>query len=253
MFEAFSSPMSNAEKTLVTVATYNEIENLPLLVDEIFRYVPEANVLVVDDNSPDGTGRWVDERGARDPRVRCLHRAGKLGLGTATIAAMKYAVQHGYRYVLNMDADFSHPPKNLPDLIAAMDPPQGPPVDVAVGSRYTAGGGIEGWPFHRYAMSWGVNFYARTMLGLGPRDTSGAYRCHRVSKVAQLDFDSFISKGYSFQEEMMWRLKRIGARFVECPITFVDRVRGQSKINMKEAWRAVWIIARLGAKNWVGI
>ena len=245
--------MSNATKTLVTVATYNEIENLPLLVEEIFRFAPDVDILVVDDNSPDGTGKWCDERGASDPRVKCLHRSGKLGLGTASIAAMTYAIEHGYRYMLNLDADFSHPPKNIPDLIAAMDPSGGPAVDCAIGSRYTAGGGIEGWPFRRYAMSWGVNFYARTMLGLPPRDTSGAFRCFRVSKLKELDFDSFLSKGYSFQEELLWRMKRIGAKFAERPITFVDRIRGQSKINMKEAWRAVWIIARLGVKNWVGI
>jgi len=245
--------MSNAELTLVTVATYNEIENLPLLVDEIFRYLPDAHLLVVDDNSPDGTGRWVDERAAIDPRVKCLHRTGKLGLGTAIIAAMQYSVQHGYRYLLNMDADFSHPPKDLPALVRAMEPAEGPAVDLAVGSRYVPGGGVVGWPLKRRLMSWGVNFYSRVMLGLRPHDTSGGYRCYRVSKLAAIDFSTFLSKGYSFQEEMMWRMKRVGARFAETPISFVDRVRGQSKINMREAWRAVWIIGRLGLTNWLGI
>jgi dolichol-phosphate mannosyltransferase len=210
-------------------------------------------LLIVDDNSPDGTGRWVDERSAADSRVKCLHRPGKLGLGTAVIEAMKYSIAGGYRLLLNMDADFSHPPKNLPDLVAAMDPPGGPPVDLAVGSRYVPGGGVENWPWKRYLMSWGVNFYARTMLGLSPHDTSGGYRCYRVAKLAEIDFDTFLSTGYSFQEEMMWRLKRVGARFAETPITFVDRVRGQSKINMREARRAVTIIGRLGLKNWLGI
>jgi dolichol-phosphate mannosyltransferase len=245
--------MSNAETTLISIATYNEIENLPALVEEIFRYAPDVHVLVVDDNSPDGTGRWVDEQAARDPRIHCVHRSGKLGLGTATIAAMRYAIEHGYRYMLNMDADFSHKPKYLPDLIKAMEPAGGPPVDLAVGSRYVPGGGVEGWPLKRYLMSWSVNFYARWLLWLKPRDTSGGYRCYRVSKLEQIDFDTFLSKGYSFQEEMMWRLKRAGARFAEVPILFVDRVRGQSKINMKEAWRAIWILARLGLKNFTGI
>jgi dolichol-phosphate mannosyltransferase len=245
--------MSNAGKTLVTVATYNEIDNLPILVDEILRYLPEADVLIVDDNSPDGTGRWVDERGLTDPRVKCLHRAGKLGLGTAIIAAMQYSIEHGYRYLLNMDADFSHPPKNLPALVAAMEPAEGPPVDLAVGSRYIPGGAIEGWPLTRHVMSRGVNLYSRWMLGLKPKDTSGGYRCYRVGKLAQIDFASFLSTGYSFQEEMMWRFKRVGAVFAETPITFVDRVRGESKINVKETGKAVWIIGRLGVKNWVGL
>lgn len=245
--------MSSAAKTLVTVATYNEIENLPLLVDEIFRYLPEADLLIVDDNSPDGTGRWAEERSLTDSRVKCLHRSGKLGLGTAVIAAMKYAVEHGYRYLLNMDADFSHPPKNLPDLVAAMEPAAGSPVDLAVGSRYVPGGGVENWPWKRYLMSWGVNFYSRILLGLAPHDTSGGYRCYRVAKLAEIDFGEFLSTGYSFQEEMMWRMKRVGARFAETPITFVDRVRGQSKINVREARKAVTIIGRLGLKNWIGI
>jgi len=126
--------MSNAEKTLVTVATYNEMENLPLLVDEVFQVAPEVDLLVVDDNSPDGTGDWCDRTAADDPRLRCLHREGKLGLGTATIAAMRYGIEQGYRYVLNMDADFSHPPRYLPELIAGMDPPDGPATDVMIGS-----------------------------------------------------------------------------------------------------------------------
>jgi dolichol-phosphate mannosyltransferase len=245
--------MSNAEKTLVTIATYNEIENLPALVEEIFRYLPDADLLIVDDNSPDGTGRWVDERGATDSRLKCLHRTGKLGLGTAIMAAMRYAIDHGYRYMLNMDADFSHPPKNMPDLVRAMDPPGGPSVDLAVGSRYVPGGGVEGWPFKRRFMSWGVNVYSRVMLGLSPRDTSGGFRCYRVAKLAQIDFDRILSKGYSFQEEMMWQMKRVGSRFAETPFIFVDRVRGHSKINMNEARRAVLVIGRLGLKNWIGV
>ena len=136
--------MANAEKTLVTVATYNEMENLPELVKQVFETVPEVDLLVIDDNSPDGTGRWCDEKAADEPRLNCLHRAGKLGLGTATIAGMKYAIEHGYRFVLNMDADFSHHPRYLPDFLAGMDPPGDPPVDVLIGSRYVPGGGIEG-------------------------------------------------------------------------------------------------------------
>jgi dolichol-phosphate mannosyltransferase len=226
--------MSNAGKTLVTVATYNEMENLPTLVEEIFRFAPEADLLVIDDNSPDGTGEWCDQKHGEDPRVNCLHRSGKLGLGTATIAGMKYAIEHGYRYMLNMDADFSHPPKCIPALIAGMNPLGSESKDVMLGSRYISGGGTEGWP-----------------LRLRPKDCSGAFRCYRVSLLEKLDFTSIVSRGYSFQEEILWRLKRLGAKFGESPIVFVERQRGKSKIHSGEAYNAVKIIFSLGIKNWL--
>jgi dolichol-phosphate mannosyltransferase len=236
----------------VVVATYNEIENLPPLVDEIFRYLPTAHLLVVDDNSPDGTGRWCDERAAEDSRMKCLHRARKLGLGTALIAAMKYALAEGYAYVLTMDADFSHPPKCLPAMIAGMDRAGGDRIDVMIGSRYVPGGGVEGWPLKRHFMSRGVNFYARCLLGLAPKDCSGNYRCYRTEILAKLDFDHIRSRGYSLQEEILWCLKRVGARFGETPIVFVDRQRGKSKIDRKEAFNAVRIIFSLGMQSLFG-
>ena len=244
--------MSDAHETLVTVATYNEIENLPKLVDAIFEVAPEVDVLVIDDNSPDGTGRWCDERAGADPRVRCLHREGKLGLGTATMAGMRHGIEQGYRYVLNMDADFSHRPRYLPDLLAGMDPEGGPAVDVMIGSRYVPGGGVEGWPWRRRFMSSGVNLYARWLLGLKAKDCSGAFRCYRTEVLARLDFDRIRSRGYSFQEEILWHLKRVGARFGETPILFVDRTAGSSKINTKEAIAALWIIFTLGLRNLLG-
>jgi len=219
------------------------------MVEEIFRVVPEVDLLVIDDNSPDGTGDWCDRKAAEDARLHCLHREGKLGLGTATIAAMRWGIERGYRYVLNMDADFSHQPRYLGDLIAGMDPPDGPPVDVMIGSRYVPGGGVEGWPLRRHLMSRGVNCYARWLLGLKPKDCSGAYRCYRTSLLSQLDFAAIRSRGYSFQEEILWHLKRLGARFGETPITFIDRQRGSSKIDTKEAAAALWIILGLGVRN----
>jgi dolichol-phosphate mannosyltransferase len=242
-----ANPTSNA--TLVTVATYNEMENLPPLVEEVFRYLPQADLLVIDDNSPDGTGQWCDRQSAQNPRISCLHRPGKLGLGTATIAGMKYAVARGYRYLLNMDADFSHQPKYLPALLAGMDPPEGPPVDVMIGSRYVAGGGVEGWPLKRHLMSRSVNLYARWLLGLAPKDCSGAFRCYRAALLAKLDFDAIRSRGYSFQEEILWRLKRLGARFGETPIVFLERARGLSKIDSGEAAAALKVIFALGMQN----
>ncbi|GAB6164410.1 hypothetical protein JCM19992_04100 [Thermostilla marina] len=241
--------MTTDPQTLVTVATYNEIENLPRLVEAIFAAAPEVHILVIDDNSPDGTGRWVDERSAEEPRLKCLHREGKLGLGTATLAGMRYGIEHGYRYVLNLDADFSHPPEKIPELIAAMEPADGPPVDVAIGSRYVSGGKIEGWPPHRRLMSWGVNTYARLLLGLPVLDCSGAYRCYRASTLARIDFDLIRSRGYSFQEEILFWLRCVGARMVEVPITFVDRRFGKSKINWKEAVAALAILAVIGLRR----
>jgi len=241
--------MTREARTLVSVSTYNEIENLPSLVEEIFRFAPQADLLVVDDGSPDGTGKWCDCRGAEDPRVHCLHRAGKQGLGTAIIAGMKYAIEHAYDYVLSMDADFSHPPKCLPAMIGGMDPPGGPPIDVMIGSRYIPGGGVEGWPLKRHFMSRGVNLYARWLLGLKAKDCSGGYRCYRVATLKKLDFNAIQSRGYSFQEEVLWRLKRVGARFGETPIIFIDRQRGKSKIHSGEAYDALRIIFMLGLRN----
>jgi dolichol-phosphate mannosyltransferase len=240
---------ANTNTTLVTVATYNEMENLPRLVEDIFRYVPQADLLVIDDNSPDGTGQWCQQQSGKEPRIACLHRPGKLGLGTATIAGMKYAVEHAYRYQLNMDADFSHQPKYLPALLAGMDPTDGPPVDVMIGSRYVAGGGVEGWPLKRHLMSRGVNLYARCLLGLPSKDCSGAFRCYRTALLAKLDFDAIRSRGYSFQEEILWRLKRLGARFGETPIVFLERQAGLSKIDSGEAAAALKVIFALGMQN----
>lgn len=236
-------------RVLVTLATYNEIENVPLMVDAICKELPAADVLVIDDNSPDGTGQWCEERMKTERRLKCLHRTGKLGLGTAIIAGLKYAIEHDYDYVINMDADMSHPPRNLPQLLAGMHGDGA--VDCMIGSRYVAGGGVEGWPAKRYLMSKSVNLYARTMLGLSPGDVSGSYRCYRVSTLKKLDLAAVRSRGYAFQEEILWHVKRAGGRFGETPITFVDRQRGQSKIRTSDAVEALWVIFVLGVKNWV--
>ncbi len=243
--------MTADRATLVTLATYNEIENLPRLVGEILAVAPRADILVIDDNSPDGTGAWCDATAAGEPRLKCLHRPGKLGLGTAIIAGMQYAIDHGYRYVLNMDADFSHHPRHLPAMLAGMDPADGPAVDVMIGSRYIVGGAIEGWPWGRHLMSRTVNAYARLLLGLRAKDCSGAFRCYRTALLERVDFSAIRSRGYSFQEEILWHLKRLGARFGETPITFTDRRQGVSKINSREAFSALGIILALGARNWL--
>jgi dolichol-phosphate mannosyltransferase len=243
-----TSPRPSSPRTLVSVATYNEIENLPALVEAIWEVAPQADILVIDDNSPDGTGRWCDEKAAAEKRFHCVHRSGKLGLGTAIVAALEYGRAHSYDYVLNMDADFSHHPRYIPAMLEAMDD-----ADVVIGSRYCPGGGTKDWPFKRRFMSWAVNTYARWLLGLKPKDTSGGYRCYRVSLLEKVDLSQIKSRGYSFQEEILWRLKGVGARFAEKPILFADRERGQSKINKQEALSALWIIFRLGITNWIGL
>src|SRR5262245_28110509 len=184
------------ERLLVTVATYNERDNIARLIGEIHQFAPQADVLVVDDNSPDGTGKVVDEMAVHDPRIKALHRSGKLGLGTAIIAAMRYAIANDYQLMLNMDADFSHPPRYIPALLAGMST-----RDVMIGSRYVRGGGTENWPWIREKISRGVNGLVRFFFRMGVRDASGAYRCYRVSKLKDVRFDRIISRGYSFQQE----------------------------------------------------
>ncbi len=232
---------------LVTIATYNERENLPELIRAIFDVEPSVEILVIDDNSPDGTGQLVDQMAAADPRVHVLHRSGKLGLGTATIAALRYAIENDYDYVLNMDADFSHHPRYIPALLAGMNE-----HDVMLGSRYIPGGGVPDWPWKRKLMSRAVNFYARWLLGLPVRDTSGAFRCFSVQSLRRIDFDRIISRGYSFQEEMLYWCNRAGCRFGETPIVFEDRRHGSSKINRAEAFAAIGIIFWLGLKRIFG-
>jgi len=235
------------ERLLVSVATYNERDNIVRLIEDIHHHAPQADVLVVDDNSPDGTGRVVDELAAKDPRVKALHRPGKLGLGTAIVAAMRYAMVNDYDLLLNMDADFSHPPRYIPDLLAGMGK-----KDVMVGSRYVTGGGTENWPVVRETISRGVNGLVRFFFRMGVRDASGAYRCYRVSKLREVRFDQMVSRGYSFQQEMLYRCKLAGCRLGESPIIFENRRAGKSKVNMKEAARSIATIMYLGVRALLG-
>lgn len=233
-----------ASSVLVTLCTYNERENLSELIREIHSVAPQVDILVIDDNSPDGTGRLADEMAEADPRIHVLHRAGKLGLGTATLAGFQYAIEHDYELLVNMDADFSHHPRYLPSLIDGMQN-----ADVVIGSRYVAGGGVEGWTFLRHFMSSGINWYARLLLGLKTRDNSGAFRAYRVAKLREIPQEKVRARGYAFQEEILYRLRRVGCRFAEVPIIFENRRHGSSKINSKEALVALWVIFRLGVEN----
>jgi dolichol-phosphate mannosyltransferase len=238
----------NSPRLLVTLCTYNERENVERLVPEIHQHLPQADVLVIDDNSPDGTGEVADRLAAADSRVRVLHRPGKLGLGTAIFTGFRHAIEHGYHHVINLDADFSHPPRFLPAIYEASNR-----VDVSIGSRYVAGGGVVGWGLKRHFMSRAINWYARLLLRLKTRDNSGSYRCYSVAKLRELDLEKIRSRGYAFQEEILYRCRCIGCTFEEVPILFEERRYGSSKINWRETVAALWVIARLGIDNILGV
>jgi dolichol-phosphate mannosyltransferase len=232
-------------RLLVSLAMYNEAENVRPLALAIREHAPDADLILIDDNSPDGTGALSDEVARELPRVTVVHRAGKQGLGSAIVHAMKHAVAEGYDYYLNLDADFSHPPRFIPALVAGMAD-----HDVMIGSRYIPGGGVEGeFGLRRKAMSFGINGLARVCLGLRTRDNSGSFRCYRVAKLAQIDLDSVRSRGYSFMEEILFLCKEVGCTFGETPILFENRRAGRSKLNKMEALRAVGIIIELGVSR----
>ena len=234
-------------KTLITLCTYNEVDNLRGLIPELLSLVPTANILVIDDNSPDGTGALVAEIAKRDDRVRLLSRPGKQGLGTATLAGFRDAIEHNYELLVNMDADFSHGPKYVPLLIA-----QAADFDVVIASRYMPGGGVAGWTFRRKLMSQTINFWARFWLGLKTADNSGSFRCFRVARLAEVDWDLTLARGYAFQEEILYRCRQVGCRMTEVPFIFEDRRYGVTKINLKECVVAVWVIFLLGLQRLLG-
>ncbi len=228
---------------LIVVPTYNEVVNLLRLLDAIHEVAPGAHVLVVDDGSPDGTGDLADGRASADPRVHALHRQGKQGLGTAYVAGFRWALERDYERILEMDADFSHQPKYLPDLLATAER-----YDMAVGSRYVPGGGTEGWPLRRRLLSRGGNLYSRLVLGLRYKDMTGGFRCFRASALRAIDLGGIEAVGYGFQVELLYRIHSAGLSIGETPIIFPDRTKGDSKMSgaiVQEALLGVWRL-RLG-------
>jgi dolichol-phosphate mannosyltransferase len=231
---------------LVIVPTYNERENLPQIVAAVHEHLPEADVLVVDDNSPDGTGAVADELAAKDAKVHVLHRPGKQGLGTAYVAGFKWALARDYQFLFEMDCDFSHDPKYLPIMLARARAG----ADLVLGSRYVDGGGTVNWGPMRKFISRGGSLYARTILGVGVRDLTGGFKCFRRATLEKLDLDSVSAQGYGFQIEMTYRAVKHGLRVEEVPIIFVDRRVGQSKMSKKiflEAFTLVWKLRLSGS------
>jgi glycosyltransferase involved in cell wall biosynthesis len=230
-------------RVLVCVPTYNEAQSLRGTVDRLRSAVPEADVLVLDDNSPDGTGAIADALAAADPQVRVLHRRGKEGLGAAYIAGFRLALEEGYGVVVEMDADGSHQPEELPRLLAALRA-----ADVALGSRWVDGGEVRNWPASRRVLSRGGNAYTRVALGLPLRDATGGFRAYRAAVLAALPLDTVHSQGYCFQVDLVWQAWRAGFRVVEVPITFVERALGQSKMSraivVEALWRVTWWAVR---------
>jgi dolichol-phosphate mannosyltransferase len=230
-----------AERALVIIPTYNEIENLGRIVPQVLGQDPRLEVLVVDDGSPDGTGAAADQLSRSNPRVHVLHRAGKLGLGTAYRAGFKWALERDFEYVFEMDADFSHDPKHLPQFLAAAEN-----ADLVLGCRYLEGRvTVVNWPMGRLLLSYFANLYARVVTGLRLFDSTGGFKCFRRRVLAALDLDAVRSNGYAFQIEMSFRAIRKGFRITEIPIVFVDRTDGVSKMSGAIVREAIWMVWRL--------
>jgi dolichol-phosphate mannosyltransferase len=230
-----------ADRVLICIPTYNERENLESLVPAVNQHLPEADLLVIDDNSPDGTGALADQLASRDPKLKVLHRAGKLGLGTAYLEGFRQGLAADYEYFFEMDCDFSHDPKYLPELLRAAR--EG--ADLVLGSRWVEGGGTENWGVGRKIISRGGSFYARTILGIDIRDVTGGFKCFRRRVLEALPLDRMRTQGYGFQIEMTYRAIKAGFRVVEVPIVFVDRRVGQSKMSRAiflEAMKMVWTL-----------
>ena len=231
---------------LVVVPTYNESMNLPTLVPEILRQDPRLEILVVDDTSPDGTGRMADQMAAENPRVHVLHRGGKQGLGTAYLAGFRWALERPYELIFEMDADFSHDPGHLKDFLKASEN-----ADLVLGSRYLGGKvTVVNWPMGRLLLSYFANVYARWVTGLAIWDLTGGFKCFRRRVLEAIDLSAVRSNGYAFQIEMTFRSWRKKFKLAEIPITFVDRTEGQSKMNKAIVREAVWVVPRL---RWMAI
>jgi len=236
-----------AEKALVLLPTYNEKENLERIIPLILAQDDRIFILVVDDNSPDGTGQIADRISSENPRVMVLHREKKSGLGQAYIAGFRWALEHDYDYIFEMDADFSHDPKFLPDFLKAVEN-----ADIVLGSRYISGVNVVNWPMGRLLLSYYANFYSRLVTGLPLKDATGGFKCFRRRVLEAIDLSEVRSNGYSFQIEMSYRAWKKGFTIKEIPIVFVDRTAGTSKMSKKIVREAVVMVWRLRFWSLIG-
>ena len=230
-------------RVLVVIPTYNEAENVRIIVGRVRQAVPEVDILVADDNSPDGTGAIADELSATDEQVHVLHRPGKQGLGAAYVAGFAWAREHGYEAVVEMDADGSHAPEQLTRLLQALRD-----HDAVLGSRYVPGGTVVNWPRRREILSRGGNLYTRLALGVPYRDATGGYRAYRMPVLEKIEIDSVTSQGYCFQIDLIWRAHKCGFRVAEVPITFAERERGASKMSSTIVREAFWRVGLWGTR-----
>jgi dolichol-phosphate mannosyltransferase len=234
-------------KALVIVPTYNERENVEPLIERIFAQRLSIEVLIVDDNSPDGTGEIADALAAREPRVHVMHRPGKQGLGSAYVAGFRYALERDYEAVFEMDADFSHNPDSLPEFLRELEQ-----ADLVLGSRYLKGVTVVNWPLSRLILSYAANVYSRVITGMRVKDLTGGFKCFRRGVLESIDWDRVRSDGYAFQIEITFKASRKGFRICEIPILFVDRLAGESKMSRRIVWEAAWMVWRLRLLDLIG-
>jgi len=232
------------KRCIVIIPTFNEADNLPRLLPTILNLGSHFNILIVDDNSPDGTAKLVKEMQKTEQRIHLIERPGKMGLGTAYVAGFKFALANGFDFVFEMDADFSHDPAELPRLLAKAEE-----YDLVIGSRYIEGVNVVNWPMKRLLLSYFANLYTRVITGMPVHDATGGFKCFRRKVLESIDLDAIHSNGYSFQIEMNFKTWRKGFRVCEIPIVFVDRRIGVSKMSKKIVYEAVWMVWRLKIKS----
>jgi len=230
-------------RVLVIIPTYNEADNIRIIVDRLRTSVPDVDVLIADDSSPDGTGDIADELARADPAIHVMHRSAKQGLGAAYLAGFAWGREHGYEAVVEMDADGSHAPEQLPLLLDALVD-----ADLVIGSRWVRGGTVVNWPLHRLILSRSANLYTRIAIGMPVKDATGGFRAYRMTALEKMDLDTIASQGYCFQVDLAWRAHRNGFRVVEVPIRFAERERGASKMSSSVVREALWRVTVWGTQ-----